>query len=49
MRLENDASLLIYNTKYAAAHTVVHMKTPEEQDDQQVLIKYTNTLTEYTT
>ena len=49
MRLENDVSLLVHNTKYATAHAVAHMKTPEEQDDQQVLINHTNTLTEYTT
>ena len=46
-RLENDASLLVHNTEYAAAHQVAHMQTTEEQDDQQVLIEYANTLTEY--
>ena len=46
-RLENDASLLVHNTEYAAAHQVAHMHTTEEQDDQQVLIEYANTLTEY--
>ena len=44
MRLDNNESLISHNAEYAAVHLVGHLKTPEQQEDQQILHEYANTL-----
>ena len=47
MRIDNNDSLIAHNAEYEAVHTVAYGISAEEQNDEQILRAYANTLCSY--
>ena len=48
MRLDSNDTLASHNAEYKAVHTVAYGISTEEQNDEQILRSYANTLCSYT-